>query len=46
MLDSLYHMAIKLLQNSIIGVKMLKYCHVYARLILPLLYNVTKYVKL
>ena len=42
MLDSIYHMTIRLLLNHFFCVKMLKICHVYAALLLTSFPNVTK----
>ena len=41
MLDSIYHMALYLIDNRVCGVKMLIFCNIYATFLWASLHNVT-----
>ena len=42
MLDSIYHMTLKLLLNHFFALKMLRFCHIYAKLLRTSLHSITK----
>ena len=44
MLDSIYHMTLKLLKNQIFGVKLLRFCRLLLSLLMTSLCNVTRSV--
>ena len=45
MLDSIYHMTLKLIENHILGVKTLIFCHILCNFIMYVIANVTSCYK-